>query len=354
GHGGAADRTRVGRRSYLSGAGRRRHRLREAIAPFVNAVGPPLKRLEDPRLLVGGGRYVDDIVRPGMVHAVIVRSTHAHARVRSVDVSRAAADPGVLACLTATDLGAMPTIPIRQGAKPSHTPYLQPPLAGERVRYVGEPIAVVVAVDRTCAVDARELVEIDYDALPAFLDVEDARARSAARLFDEGNVADSWTTSVGDVESALREAACVVTEQLSIGRQTGVPLETRGLLAEWDGDAKRLRVWGPTKVPYFDRRTLAALLGLNEAQIDFVESDVGGSFGVRGEFYPEDFLVPYLARRLGRPVKWVEERREHFLAINDSRWQRSSVTDGVDSRVRRLAAAARLDTVLGPVCRSHG
>ena len=320
----------------------------------MNAVGAPLKRLEDPRLLVGGGRYVDDIVRPGMVHAVIARSTHAHARIRRIDVSRALSHPGVLACVTAADLGAMPTIPIRQGAKPSHTPYLQPPLAGERVRYVGEPIAVVVAVDRACAVDARELVEIGYDALPAFLDVEDARARSAALLFDEGNVADSWTTSVGDVESALREAACVVTERLSIGRQTGVPLETRGLLAEWDNDAKRLLVWGPTKVPYFNRRTLAALLGLNEAQIDFVESDVGGSFGVRGEFYPEDFLVPYLARRLGRPVKWIEERREHFLAINHSREQRWSVTVGVDSRGRLLALDATLTNVMGAYLRTHG
>src|SRR5207237_1112762 len=157
-------------------------------------------------------------------------------------------------------------------------------LAGERVRYVGEPIAVVVAVDRACAVDARELVEIGYDALPAFLDVEDARARSAALLFDEGNVADSWTTSVGDVESALRAAAC----------------------------------------------------------------------GVRGEFYPEDFLVPYLARRLGRPVKWIEERREHFLAINHSREQRWSVTVGVDSRGRLLALDATLTNVMGAYLRTHG
>src|SRR5262249_20713177 len=353
-HGRAAERSRVGGRSDLSGAGRRRHRLREALAPFVNAVGAPLKRLEDPRLLVGGGRYVDDIVRPGMVHAVIARSAHAHARIRHIDVSRVLSHPGVLACVTAADLGTMPTIPIRRGARPPHTPCRRPPLAGERVRYVGEPIAVVVAVDRACAVDARELVETDYDALPAFLDVEDARARSAAMLFDQGNVADSWTTSVGDVESALREAACVVTERLSVGRQTGVPLETRGLLAEWDGDAKRLLVWGPTKVPYFNRRTLATMLGLDEAQIDFVESDVGGGFGVRGEFYPEDFLVPYLARRLGRPVKWVEDRREHFLAINHSREQRWSGTVGADAHGRLLALDATLINVMGAYLRTHG
>src|SRR3989442_1548862 len=289
-----------------------------------------------------------------MAHAVIVRSAHAHARVWRIDVRRAAAHPGVLACLTAADLGAVPTIPIRQGAKPAHAPYLQPPLARDRVRYVGEPVAVVVAADRQCAVDARELVEVEYDVLPAFLDAEDASRRPGVVLFPEGNVADSWTTTVGDVDAALRGAACVVREQFSVGRQTGVPLETRGLVAEWDGAASHLLVWGPTKVPYFNRRTLAAMLGLEEAQIDFVESDVGGSFGVRGEFYPEDFLVPYLARRLGRPVKWVEDRREHFLAINHSREQRWSVVAGADERGRLLALDATLVNVLGGYLRTHG
>src|SRR5262249_23807224 len=350
-HGRAAERSRVGGRSDLSGAGRRRHRLREALAPFVNAVGAPLKRLEDPRLLVGAGRYVDDIVRPGMVHAVVVRSAHAHARIRRIDMSRAVAHPGVVACFTAADFGAMPTIPIRQGAKPAHIPYLQPPLADDRVRYVGEPVAIVVATDRVCAVDARDLVEIDYDVLPAFVDPEND---GGARLFFEGNVADAWTTSIGDVDAALRNAACVVSERFSLGRQTGVPLEPRGLLADWDGVAKHLLVWGPTKVPYFNRRTLAAMLRLDESQIDFAESDVGGSFGVRGEFYPEDFLVPNLARRLGRPVKWVEDRREHFHAINHSREQRWSVTVATDARGRLLALDATLTSVMGASLRTHG
>ncbi|PYN94970.1 MAG: xanthine dehydrogenase, partial [Candidatus Rokuibacteriota bacterium] len=172
------------------------------------------------------------------------------------------------------------------------------------MRYVGEPVAVIVATDRVSAVEARELVEIEYHPLPVFVDPDDA-VSSGALLFSEGNVVDSWTTTVGDVEAALSGAARVLRESFSIGRQTGVPLEPRGLVAEWDGDARRLIVWGPTKVPYFNRRTLATMLGLDEAQIDFAESDVGGSFGVRGEFYPEDFLVPYLSRRLGRPVKWV-------------------------------------------------
>ena len=149
----------------------------------MKVVGVPIKRLEDPRLLVGGGRYVDDVVRPGMAHAVIVRSAHAHARVRRVEVRRAAAQPGVLACLTAADLNAALRIPIRQGAKPAHAAYLQPPLAGDRVRYVGEPVAVVVAEDRVCAGDAREMVEVEYDVLPARVDAEAAR-REVAELMD--------------------------------------------------------------------------------------------------------------------------------------------------------------------------
>ena len=164
-------------------------------------IGIPIKRLEDPRLLVGGGRYVDDLVRPGLAHAVIVRSPHAHARIRTVGGQRALAQPGVLAVLTGADLAGVPTIPLRQAGKPAHAAYLQPPLATDTVRYVGQPVAVVVATDRAAAVDARELIEVDYDVLPAFVRAEDAGADGATPLFPEGNVADSWTTALGDVDT---------------------------------------------------------------------------------------------------------------------------------------------------------
>jgi carbon-monoxide dehydrogenase large subunit/6-hydroxypseudooxynicotine dehydrogenase subunit gamma len=316
----------------------------------VKFIGASIKRLEDPRLLAGGGRYVDDLARPGTVHAVVVRSPHAHAHVRQVDARRALAQPGVLACLTAADLAGVPKIPLRQPGKPAHAAYLQPPLASDRVRYAGQPIAVVVATDRVAAVDARELVEIEYDVLPARIDTDEA----GPLLFPEGNVADSWTTTLGDVDAALRGAARVVSERFYVGRQTAAPMETRGLLAEWDARASRLTVWGMTKVPYFNRRTLAAMLGLDEARIDFAESDVGGGFGARGEFYPEDFLIPYLARRLDRPVKWVEDRREHFLAINHSREQQWSVVAAADERGRLLALDATLINVMGGYLRTHG
>jgi CO/xanthine dehydrogenase Mo-binding subunit len=322
------------------------------MGAMTDIIGTSIKRLEDPRLLTGRGRYVDDVVRPDMLHAVIVRSTHAHARLRGIDLARALAHPGVVGAALAADLGPARTIPLRSGARPSLAPFLQPPLARDRVRYVGEPIAIVVARDRAAAEDARELVDVDYEAWPAVVDADASAGASAPRLFAEGNVAASWTTVTGDVERALRESAHVVTERFSTGRMTGVPLETRGLLAEWHAGA--LTVWGTTKVPYVNRRTLAPMLGIDEARIHFVETDAGGGFGSRGEFYPEDFLVPWASRRFGRPVKWVEERREHFTAINHSRQQEWSVTVGVDPDGRVLAFDATMVNDMGAYLRTHG
>jgi len=319
----------------------------------VRFIGLPIKRLEDPRLLVGGGRYVDDLVRPGMAHAVIVRSPHAHARLRRIDGRGALARPGVLALLTAADLAGVPTIPLRQAGKPAHAAYLQPPLAGDTVRYAGQPVAVVVATDRAAAIDAREQVDVEYHVLSAFVTPGEP-GDGGPPLFPEGNVADSWTTALGDVDGALRDAAFVVSDRLSIARQTAAPMEPRGLLAEWEAGGGRLTVWGVTKVPYFNRRTLASMLGVDEARIDFAESDVGGGFGARGEFYPEDFLIPHLARRLGRPIKWVEDRREHFLSINHSREQQWSVAAAADERGRLLALDAVLVNVMGGHLRTHG
>ena len=315
-------------------------------------VGNSIKRLEDPRLLKGGGRYVDDIVREDMAHAVIVRSAHAHARLERVDLTRALAHPGVLGGVAGADIGDLRTIPLRSGARASLVPFLQLPIARDRVRYVGEPLAVLVAVDRAAAEDARELVEVDYEVLPAVVDVDQAMHGSSPQLFPEGNVAASWTTAVGDVESALGDAAHVIRERFSTGRMTGAPLETRGLLAEWD--ASGLTVWGTTKIPYFNRRTLAPMLGVDEGRIHFVETDAGGGFGSRGELYPEDFLIPWASRRFGRPVKWIEERREHFTAINHSRQQEWSVTVGVDAGGRLLVFDAALVNDMGAYLRTHG
>jgi len=318
-------------------------------------IGARLKRREDPRLLAGRGRFVGDITLPDVVHAVLVRSLHAHATLDAIDVEAARRLPGVVACVTGRDLqDRLAPIPIRMGAEPRLAPFLQRPLAVGRVRYAGEPLAVIVAEDPAVAEDARDAVRVDYGPLPVLGGIDAARSLGAPRLFDEGNVAARWTIDVGDVEAALGRAAHVVEARFELGRQTGVPLETRGLLARWDSAAGVVEVWGPTKVPYFNRRALAAMLGLREEQVRFRGGDVGGGFGVRGEFYPEDFLVPFLARALERPVRWVEDRREHFTAINHSREHRCVARLGVDADGAIVALDVVVDADLGAYLRTHG
>jgi CO/xanthine dehydrogenase Mo-binding subunit len=317
-------------------------------------IGARVERREDARLLTGRGRYVADVVRPHMATAVMVRSPHAHARIRSIDTRAARALRGVLDCVTAADLGEVGAIPIRFNIRPGLEPFLQRPLPRDRVRYVGEPVAVVVATDQYVAEDARELVAVDWEPLPAVVSAAAAVAPGAPPLHPDGNLAAAWTVTVGDVDRALREAAHVLRRSFAIHRHTAVPMETRGLVAEWDEGHGLLTVWGPTKVPYFTRGVLSALLGLPEDQIHLVEPDVGGSFGARGEFYPEDFLVPFLARRLGRPVRWIEDRMEHFLAINHSRECQWTLAVAVDGDGRLLALDATLVNDHGGYIRPHG
>jgi CO/xanthine dehydrogenase Mo-binding subunit len=283
-----------------------------------------------------------------MASAVILRSPHAHAMIRRIDARRVKSLPGVLDCITVQDLpGPVNPIPLRRGFRPALLPYLQRPLAEDRVRYVGEPVAVVVARDRYLAEDARELIDVDYEPLPPVIDTEHAIEPGSATLYPEGNLADSWTVNVGDVEGAFSRAAYVLRRRFAIQRHTGTPMETRGLIAEYDEGRGVVTVWGPTKIPYFNRRVLASILSIDEDRIHFIEPDVGGSFGVRGEFYPEDFLIPYLAMRLGRPVGWIEDRQEHFMAITHSREQQWEVALAMDRDGHFLGLDATLVNDMG-------
>jgi carbon-monoxide dehydrogenase large subunit len=285
----------------------------------VPAIGRALERVEDERLLRGEGRYVADLARPGMCHAVVVRSAVAAGRLKSIDASAALALPGVLRVITAADLADRDRpIPIRVGALEGLERALQRPLAQEHVRYVGEPLALVLAQDPYLAEDAADLVRADIE--PGDPVVAIADALGAQRLVHDGvpgNVVARHVAARGDAEAAFAQADYVRRERYACHRHSSVPLETRGLLAEWDGGS--LRVWGAAKAPFFARRVLAAMLGLDEACVEQIEVDVGGSFGARGEFYPEDLLIPFAAMALGRPVKWVEDRRENLLAMNHSR-----------------------------------
>jgi carbon-monoxide dehydrogenase large subunit/6-hydroxypseudooxynicotine dehydrogenase subunit gamma len=321
----------------------------------MSSVGARMPRKEDPRLLRGLGRFGDDFSAPGQAWARVVRSAVAHGFVRSVEIGRAVAAEGVVAVVTAADLPPGLRIPVRlplQGIDLSA--FLQPVLATGVVRYVGEPVAVVVAEDPYAAEDAAELVDVDIDEEPAVLDAAAAAEPGLPRLFPAGNVAADFTLGYGDVEEAFGRAARVVETEIEIGRHTAVPLEPRALLAEADPGTGGLSVFGMTKVPVFNRGVLASMLGMDEALIHVHAVDAGGGFGVRGEFYPEDFLVPWLARALGRPVKWTEDRAEHLVAVNHSRQQSHRIAAAFDSGGRLLALRADVVHDNGAYCRTHG
>ncbi|HKP18547.1 MAG TPA: xanthine dehydrogenase family protein molybdopterin-binding subunit [Gaiellaceae bacterium] len=301
-------------------------------------VGKSVPRLEDDRLLRGSGRFVDDVDVPGQAWVRMVRSQLAHARIAGIDTTAAREAPGVLAVLTAEDVADADVIPLRLDW-PGYElePFLQPILARGRVRYVGEPIALVVADTPYAAEDAAELIEVDLEPLEVVLDAREGIAEGATELRDgRSNEAAVLEKGYGDVDAAFARAAHVVRGDFTIGRHTGVPMETRGLVADYDPGRGRLTIWGATLVTHYHRRVLSKLLGLALNQIEYRPTDSGGSFGVRGDFFPEDYLVAYLAYKLGRPVKWVEDRAEHLVATNHARQQRYEIEAAFDDEGRLL------------------
>ena len=311
----------------------------------MSVIGARLPRKEDPRLLRGRGRFGDDISVPGQLWARIVRSPSAHGQLRELDVSQAITAPGVMAVVTAGDLPPGLAIPVRLAVPGTDLgPYLQPVLAAHTVRYVGEPLAVVVGDDPYACEDAAELIEIDIAEAPAVLDARTAPEHVAAEL----------TAGYGDIDAAFSGARHVVRIELAIGRHSGVPLEPRCLLAVPDPDAGSLSVFGMTKVPVFNRDLLARLLGMDETLIRVHGVDAGGGFGVRGEFYPEDFLIPWLATTLARPVKWAEDRAEHLIAVNHSRQQHHRIAAAFDAEGRIAGLSDDITHDNGAYCRTHG
>jgi aerobic carbon-monoxide dehydrogenase large subunit len=319
-------------------------------------MGRSMPRKEDPRLLRGEGTFVDDIRLHGMTYVAVLRSPHAHAWIRNVNTN-ACRLPEVLAVLTFQDIAhfAKP-IPMRLEPKASFRQYLQFPLAERKVRYVGEPVAVVVADSRYAAEDALDRIEVEYEPLPAIVDTQAALLPTAGLIHEStsSNLAGSGIQKVGDVDAAFRKADLILKENFTVQRHTGMPMETRGVVAEYDRGSGVLTVWGPTKVPHFNVTVLSSFLGIPEHRIHFVEPDVGGGFGIRGEFYPEDFLIPHLAIVLGRPVKWIEDRREHCLAANHSRGQRWQVEIASDKDGALLGIRAEVWNDMGAYIRTHG
>ena len=317
-------------------------------------IGAPVVRKEDERFLRGEGCYIDDVKYLDMCHAVVVRSTVAHGRVLSIDTEAALSVDGVLGVFTADDFGPdLPLIPVRVGVVDGLQHCLQPPLARDRVRYVGEPLAVVVATDRYIAEDAAELVYADIESMDVVVDPR--RARGAISLHDAcpDNCPVSYEACRGDVNAAFAQADYTRKASFYMHRHSSVPMETRGLVAHWD-DEGRLDLWGATKVPFFNRDLLSRMLQVPKENIDLHEVDVGGSFGARGEFYPEDYLIPFVARRVARAVKWIEDRRENFLSMNHSRdmYCELEIAASKDGRILGLRAHLLADT--GAYARTTG
>src|SRR5918993_4876951 len=323
-------------------------------APFRNKekyVGASVQRLEDPPLIRGQGRFAADVSFPHQLYMRIVRSPYAHARILNIDTAAARRASGVHTIWTSADIADVPPIDVRLTKIEGLDSYRQPVLARGRVRYVGEPVAVIFAVDPYLAEDAAELVEIEVEELPVLL-----RAETPPAKFDDSRTTEPSIIrkEYGDVDAAFRQAHAIVALQLSIGRHSGIPMETRGAITYYDQGRDILELHGAAKVPHWNRDQVARMLKRAPSTIHFLQGHVGGGFGIRGELYPEDVIACVAALRLRRPIKWIEDRREHLIAANHSRQQQHHVRAAIDADGHILAIENEFFHDQGGYVRTHG
>jgi carbon-monoxide dehydrogenase large subunit len=318
-------------------------------------IGQPVLRTEDQRHLTGTATFGGDVTRPNQLYARVVRSQLAAGRLAAIRTGPALMHPRVVAVFTAREIPDV-RIPIRLTPGENASKVLQPVIARDEVRYVGEPVALVVAEDPYVAEDAADLVEVEIEPYSAVVDLEAAASQDSRAIHSVlgGNTTDTVATARGDAEAAFGAAEVLISASFSIQRHGAVPLEPRALVAEQDPGDGRLTVWGVAKVKQANRRILAKLLDRDIDSIRFFETDVGGGFGGRGEFYPEDFLVPWAAIRLGRAVKWTEDRAENLVALNQSREQRWTVELAATDDGELLALRAQGLWSQGAYVRTHG
>jgi len=311
---------------------------------MTHSFGKPLTRNEDPRLLRGEALFVDDVELPGLLHVAFLRSPHAHARLLSVDLTAARARSGVIAAYAAEDLGDY-WKPGPLLVPPPPVPGMvfhqccQVPLVKDKARHVGEPVAMVVAESRYIAEDALADIVVEWEVLDAVGNLEAALQPGSPLVHDHlgVNVAARVHQHRGDYTAAAKAAALVVKRRFTYDRGASIPMETRGVVAQWDPRADRLTVWDTTQAPVVIRNGLAAMLGLSERQVRVVAPNIGGGFGPKMMmFYPEEVLVPWAAMRLGRPVKWIEDRLEHFFATTHERSQIHDAEIALDASGRIL------------------
>jgi aerobic carbon-monoxide dehydrogenase large subunit len=287
----------------------------------TSLVGSRIKRREDPRLIMGRGTYVDDIQLPRMTYAAILRSPYAHARIRGIDVSKAKALPGVVAVMTGADLQGK-NVPCGW-TLPDIKVAPHPALAVGKVRYTGDAVAVVVAEERYIARDALDLIEVDFEPLPVVVDAEQAIQPGAPQLHDEvpNNTTFVWKVGGGDIDKAFREAEVVVKERIVNQRLIPNAIEPRGMVAQYTPGSGDLILWTATQIPHLVRLLLSMVIGIPEHKVRVIAPEVGGGFGSKLYLYPEEVIVATLARLTGRPVKWIEERRENYVATTHGRDQ---------------------------------
>src|SRR5262245_30701519 len=277
-------------------------------------VGKRVRRREDPRLITGTATYVDDLKMPGMHHAAIVRSPHAAARIRGISARAALDTPGVVAVFTGADVASLGAVPCAASLPDLRVPHHHL-LAQDRVYYVGHPVAVVVATDRYVARDAADLVEVDYEPLAAVADPEKAIAPGAAAVHPQwpDNIAYTFHQAGGDIAKAYAEADAVVKPRITGQRLMAGCIETRGVLADWRPGEKALTLFSSTQIPHLMRTLVAGILGMRENLLRVIAPEVGGGFGSKLNVYVEEALMGFIAMRIGKPVKWIESRRENFL-----------------------------------------
>ncbi len=313
-------------------------------------VGRSLPRLEDPPLVTGNGRFAGDISFAHQLHMRVIRSAHAHGRIVAIDTQVARRVDGVVGVWTSADVADIPPIDFRLTRIEGLEPYRQPILATERVRYVGEPVAVVFTADPYSAEDAADLVAVEIEVLPELIAADAPPGEFAAGYSTEAAIV---RKGYGDVAAAFAGAHATVALELKIGRHSGVPLETRGAIARFDTGRDVLELYGAAKVPHWNRDSLARMLGRAASSVHLHEGHTGGGFGVRGELYPEDVHACLGALRLKRPVKWIEDRREHLIAANHSRQQHYRVRAAVDADGRLLAIDGEFFHDQGAYVRTH-